>query len=203
MDYNLWQGGVAQLPNCGDCLVDICPAPHQMAAHRRRAPYNLGQAFDYACDVGHRGCYDLLVDGDVLWLALIPEDALLDGIRLKVPVLDASAEGTITFDVVAKTITLDDCGAAVTTPIALPAGFAGLDTLTQQAIWDEIAPRLYTNPYGPSGREGIAVGLSFTTFGTGGVSAFKGRIELTVQAQDLQTAQIADCRGNACVINNP
>lgn len=203
MDLNLWLGGTAQLPDCGECLVDICPAPHRMSAHRRRAPYNLGQAFDYACDAEHRGCYDTLVDTDTLWLALIPEDSLLEGIRVKVPVLDASAEGTITFDVVAETITLDDCGAAVTTPIVLPAGLTGLDTLTLQSIWEEIAPMLYTNPYGPSGREGIRVGLQFTTFGTGGVQAFKGRIELTVVARDLETVQLADCRGNACVIANP
>lgn len=204
MDLNLWLGGVAQLPDCGECLVDICPAPHRMSAHRRRSPYNLGYAFDYLCDVNRRACYDQLVADDTVWLALVPEDSLLEAIRAKVTVPDASAEGTITWTVLAETISLDDCGAAVTTPIVLGAPLdVAHDTLAVASFFLQESPMLYTNPYGPSGREGIRVGLQINTFGTGGLQAFKGRVELTVVARDLETAQIADCRGNACVIDNP
>lgn len=202
MDVNLWEGGTAFLPNCGECKVSICPAPHKMAAHRRRAPYNMGAAFDYACDVTNRVCYDLLVAGDTLWLALIPEDSLLEGIRLKVSVPDAVNQ--ITFDVVAETITLDDCGTAVTTPIVLPVALTGLDANTLQSIWAEIQPMLYTQPYGPSGREGIRIGIEFTTFPVNGLNTFAGRVELTAVARDLETVQVANCRLNGpCVIDNP
>lgn len=194
MDVNLWEGGTAFLPDCGECKISICPAPHRMAAHRRRAPYNMGAAFDYQCDEVNRVCYDLLTAGDTLWLALIPEDSLLEGIRVKVPVPDAV--NVITFDVVAETITLEDCGAAVTTPIVLPVSLTGLTTAALLSTWAQIAPMLYTQPYGPSGREGIRIGLSLTTFPVNGLPSFGGRIELTAVARDLETVQIADCRAN-------
>lgn len=201
MDVNLWEGGTAFLPDCGECKVSICPAPHKMAAHRRRAPYNMGAAFDYACNTADRVCYDLLVAGDTLWLALIPEDALLEGIRVKVPVPDNINQ--ITFNVVAETITLDDCGALVTTPIVLPVSLTGLNANALLSTWAEIAPMLYTQPYGPSGREGIRIGLELLTFPVNGLPSFRGRIELTAVARDLETVQVADCRQNAaCVIAN-
>lgn len=202
MDVNLWEGGTAFLPDCGQCKVSICPAPHKMAAHRRRAPYNMGAAFDYQCDETNQVCYNLLVAGDTLWLALIPEDALAEGIRLKVSAADNVNQ--ITFDVVAETITLEDCGAAVTTPIVLPAGLTGLNANTLQSIWREFAPMLYTQPYGPSGRLGIRVGIQFNTFPANGLPSFQGRVELTAVAHDLETVTVADCRLNGpCVINNP
>jgi len=202
MDVNLWEGGTAFLPNCGECKVSICPAPHKMAAHRRRAPYNLGQAFDYACNDTDRVCYDLLVAGDTLWLALIPEDSLLEGIRVKVPVPDAV--NVITFSIVAETITLDDCGATVTTPIVLPVPLTGLTTAALLSTWAQISPMLYTQPYAVGGRQGIRIGIVFTTFPVNGLSSFLGRIELTAVARDLETSQLADCRLNAaCVIANP
>lgn len=202
MDVNLWEGGTAFLPDCGECKISICPAPHRMAAHRRRAPYNMGGAFDYQCDVVNQVCYDLLTAGDTLWMALVPEDSVLEAIRLKVPVPDAV--NVITFDVVAETITLEDCGTLVTTPIVLPVTLTGLTTAALASIYAPITPALYTQPYGPSGREGIRVGLELTTFPANGLPSFGGRIELTVVASDLETVQIADCRANGpCTIENP
>jgi hypothetical protein len=200
MDVQLWEGGTAFLPDCGECKVSICPAPHKMAAHRRRAPYNMGGAFDYQCDRTNQVCFDLLTAGDTLWMALIPEDALLEGIRVKVSVPDAVNQ--ITFSVVAETITLDDCGNAVS--VVLPVSLTGLNANALESIWAEIAPMLYTDPYGVNGREGIRLGLVLTTLPANGIASFQGRIELTVVARDLETSQVADCRANgACVIDNP
>lgn len=202
MDVNLWEGGTAFLPDCGECKVSICPAPHKMAAHRRRAPYNMGGAFDYQCDVVNRVCYDLLVAGDTLWLALIPEDAVLHAIRTKVSVPDAV--NTFTYDIVAETITLEDCGAALTTPIVLPVSLAGISVAALAAVYAPITPNLYTDPYNALGRTGIRVGIEFNTFPANGLAAFLGRIELTVVASDLETVAVADCRLNGpCVIANP
>jgi hypothetical protein len=202
MDVNLWEGGTAFLPDCGECKVSICPAPHKMAAHRRRAPYNMGAAFDYQCDPTNQVCYDLLLAGDTLWLALIPEDALLEGIRVKVSEPDAINQ--ITFSVVAETITLEDCGTAVTTPIVLPVSLTGLNANALLSVWAQISPMLYTQPYGPSGREGIRIGLVLTTLPVNGLPSFRGRIELTAVARDLETVTVANCRLNGpCVIANP
>lgn len=202
MDVQLWEGGTAFLPDCGECKVSICPAPHKMAAHRRRAPYNMGQAFDYVCNQTDRVCYDLLLATDTLWLALIPEDSLLEGIRVKVPAPDAV--NVVTFDVVAETITLEDCGALTTTPIVLPVSLTGLTTAALLSVWAQIAPMLYTQPYTVNGRTGIRIGIQFNTFPVNGLASFLGRIELTAVARDLETAQQADCRINgACVIANP
>lgn len=203
MDVNLWEGGTAFLPDCGECKVSICPAPHKMAAHRRRAPYNMGGAFDYQCDGTNRVCYDLLLAGDTLWLALIPEDSVLHAIRTKVSVPDAV--NVFTYDIVAETISLDDCGAAVTTPIVLPVALAGITVAALESIYAPITPNLYTDPFpAVGGRQGIRVGIEFNAFPVNGLAAFLGRIELTVVASDLETVSVADCRLNGpCVIANP
>lgn len=202
MDVQLWDGGTAFLPDCGECKVSICPAPHRMAAHRRRAPYNMGSAFDYQCNTADQVCYDLLTAGDTLWLALVPEDSLIEGIRVKVSAPDAVNQ--ITFSVVAETITLEDCGNAV--PIVLPIlplPLVGLNANALLSNWAEFNPMLYTQPYGLNGREGVRVGLELTTLPVNGIASFMGRIELTVVARDLETVQVADCRQNGpCVINN-
>lgn len=204
MDVNLWEGGQAFLPDCGECKVSICPAPHRMAAHRRRAPYNMGGAFDYQCDVVNRVCYDLLTTGDTVWIALVPEDSLLEAIRILIRVPDAT--NVLTFTVVAEVISLEDCGASVTTPLAFAAG----GPHTSAALFANYTAfaGAYTAPFvppgGPETRQGVRVGIQMDVIPAGGLAAFMGRIEVTVVASDFETVQIADCRANGpCIIDNP
>ena len=201
-DLNLWEGGrPLTLDDCGECRTQTCPAPHRMAAHRRRSPYLLGGAFDPACDVVRHDCYEALEAGDIVWLALIPEDSLFESVRGLVEVPDAT--NVITFNIIANLINLDDCvlGAAVT----LPGSYAGQSSATQHAIFSPLTADVYTDPYaaGPV-RTGIVVGLELLTLPAGGALAFLGRINLAVYARDFQVATIADCRLNGpCVINVP
>ena len=202
-DVQLWEGGRALVVgvDCGGCKENDCPAPHRMAAHRRRSPYILGGAIDPVCDLRNRDCFCQLVATDIVWLALIPEDSYFEALRVKV--VEASALGVV-FSVVAEQINLDDC--AVIGAVALPVGFAAIATAAQVAVFG--APTgapVYTNPYTGGVRNGIRVGIQFTALPASGLFCdYQGRIELSVVARDLETVQIADCRANgSCVINNP
>lgn len=203
MDLNLWEGGRPLTVNdCGDCRIQACPGPHRMSAHRRRSPYLLGGAFDPACDVNRRECYETLADGDIVWLALIPEDALFESLRARIEVPDAV--NIVTFNVIANRINLDDCtlGASV----ALPAAFAGLTSAVQTSTYGvpTTPAQQYTDPYAVGGREGIIVGFELLTLPVGGALNFFGRLNLAVYARDFEVATLADCRLNGpCVINNP
>lgn len=202
MDVQLWEGGQAFLPDCGECKVSVCPAPHRMAAHRRRAPYNMGGAFDYECDVVNRVCYDLLTEGDTLWMVLVPEDSYTTLIRVKVTAADPV--NVITFNTVAEVINGETCE-VISTPV-VPVAVQGLSTAAVDAALGVLDPAIYTDPYASAGtvREVLRVGLQLATFPANGLAAFLGRIELTVVAQDFETVQIADCRANGpCIIDNP
>jgi hypothetical protein len=171
-----------------------------MAAHRRRAPYLLGGAIDPTCDLRNRDCFCQIVDDDIIWLALIPEDSYFEALRVKVVEPDA---GGVVFDVVAEQINLDT--GAVIGPVALPGGFAGIATTVLVAVFGEpTGAPIYTNPYTGGVRNGIRVGVQVTAIPQGGFCDYRGRIELSVAARDLETVQLADCRLNgSCVINNP
>lgn len=202
MDLNLWEGGRPLTVNdCGDCRVQTCPGPHRMAAHRRRSPYLLGGAFDPACDVNRRECYETLVDGDIVWLALIPEDSIFESLRLRLDAADAT--NPITYNVIANRINLETCELGAT--VAVPAGFAGLTTAALNAVFGEpTGGPIYNNPYAVPNREGIIVGLELLTLPAGGALAFRGRINLAVYARDFEVATLADCRLNGpCIIDNP
>ncbi len=203
MDLNLWEGGRPLTVNdCGDCRIQACPGPHRMSAHRRRSPYLMGGAFDPACDVNRRECYETLVDGDIVWLALIPEDAFFQKLRLRIDVADATAP--IIFNVIANRMNLETC--VVGAVVALPAAFAALTTAALVAVQGipTTPAQQYTDPYAVGGREGIIVGLELTTLPPGGALAFMGRINLAVYAEDFEVATLADCRLNGpCIINNP
>lgn len=199
-DVQLWEGGRAIAPgvDCGGCKENSYPAPHRMAAHRRRAPYDLGGAVDVVCDPRNRDCYCQIEADDIVWLALVPEDSYFEGVRVKVTDGDA---GGVVFSVVAEEINLDD--GSVIAPVVL-AGVAGLVTTDPLAVSSLLAAPFYTNPYAGGVRAGVRVGLQFTAIPAGGFCDYQGRIELTALARDLETAQIADCRQNgSCVINNP
>jgi len=199
-NLNRWEGGTPRLEEsqCGGCRENSFPGPHRMAAHRRRAPYNLGNCFDPACDEACEAGFAQLAADDIVWLALVPDDSLLTGARVRVEVADAV--NPIGFDVVAERVNLEDgvAGAAV----VVPAGLTGLSTATLNAAWGAIGPD-YTDPYVGNNGEGIRVGLQLTSIPAGGVLDFKGRICLSVQASDFETVSQANCRGNRCVIDNP
>jgi hypothetical protein len=202
-DVQLWEGGNAVVVgvDCGGCKENVYPAPHRMAAHRRRAPYIMGGAIDPVCDVRNRDCYCQLVTDDIVWLALVPEDSFVEYIRLKIP--DGDANGLLV-TVVAERINADD--GVLIGAVALPAAFAAVATVAPIAVFGAptVAPA-YTNPFGVGGvREAIRVGIQVTAVPVGGFCLYQGRIELSVYARDLETVQIADCRINgSCVINNP
>lgn len=203
-DVQLWEGGSAQVVgvDCGGCKENNCPAPHRMAAHRRRSPYIMGGAFDPLCDQRNRDCYCQLEVGDTVWLALVPEDSLLEYTRVKV--VDGDAGGLV-FSVVAEEITLDDC--AVIGAANIGAGLTGLVTTACLAVFAVPPAALYSQPCpggDPTLRRGYRVGIQVDTLPAGGVCNYQGRIELSVYARDFETVQIADCRLNgSCVINNP
>jgi hypothetical protein len=161
----------------------------------------LGGAIDPVCDLRNRDCFCQLVDDDIVWLALIPEDSYFEALRVKVVEPDA---GGVIFSVVAEQINLDTC--AVIGPVALPVGFAGIVTSALVAVFGEpTGAPVYTNPYTGGVRNGIRVGIQFTALPASDLFCdYRGRIELSVAARDLETVQIADCRLNgSCVINNP
>lgn len=201
-DVQLWEGGRGQAPgvDCGGCKENAYPSPHRMAAHRRRSPYLLGGAFDPVCDQRNRDCYCQLQVTDIVWLALVPEDALFESVRAKVVSPDA---GGLVFTVVAETVNLDT-GVTIA-PVVLPGAFAGVVTTAELAVYGAPAAPVYTNPYTPPGaRTGVRVGVQVDVLPAGGVCNFGGRIEVSVYARDFETAQLADCRANgACFINNP
>jgi hypothetical protein len=201
-DVQLWEGGSALVVgvDCGGCKENNYPGPHRMAAHRRRAPYLLGGAIDPICDLRNRDCFCQIEVNDIIWLALIPEDSYFEALRVKVVEPDA---GGVVFSVVAEQINLDD--GAVVGAVVLPAGFAGVATVANVAVFGEpTGAPLYTNPYTGGIRNGIRVGVQITAIPAGGFCDYRGRIELSVAARDLETVQIADCRANgSCVINNP
>lgn len=201
---HLWEGGSAVVVgvDCGGCKENVYPGPHRMAAHRRRAPYLLGNTLDPLCDLRNRDCFCQLVVDDIVWLALIPEDSYFEALRLKVAEPDA---GGMVVNVLAEFVNLDTgaAGAAV----ALPAGFAGVSTAALLAVFGEpTGAPIYTNPFaaGPV-RQGIRVGIQIDALpASGNVCDYRGRLELSVAARDLETVQLADCRLNgSCVINNP
>jgi hypothetical protein len=203
----IWEGDGAACVNglegqCGGCRENQCPAPHRMAAHRRRAPYNMGGFFDPSCDEKNVDCYAQLVDDDVVWLALIPEDSLFSAVRVKVEVADAA--NVLTFDVVAELINADTC--EVLSAIVLPVTLAGLSAAALDAVYAALAAPVYTDPYaaGPV-RQAVRVGLQLTAIPGVPPSAlnFKGRILLTAIASDFETVGIPNCRDGRCVINNP
>jgi hypothetical protein len=208
MNINLWEGGCPQPPigvDCGDCKQNGCPGPHKMAAHRRRAPYNMGGAFDPACDVRNQPCYALLEAGDTVWMALIPEDAIISGVRDRVTGPD---DGGLTYTPIIQEIDLDTC-APVGEAIEIGAGPQA--TAACFARWTA-QTGLYANPCVPSvgpppttySRHGYLVGLRLDALPAGGANEFRGRVELTVVAMDFETVSVADCRLNGpCVINNP
>jgi hypothetical protein len=203
-DLQLWEGDGAACVNglegqCGGCRENRCPAPHRLAAHRRRAPYNMGGFFDAMCDEKNAECYALLTQGDTVWLALITEDALLSSIR--VAVRDPDAANPITFEVVAERIKLDDC--TVVGAVTIPAALQGLSTAAQDAAWAPLATAQYTDPYAVGGREGIRVGLQLNTLPVGGALGQRSRIELTSVASDFETVGIGNCRDGRCIIDNP
>jgi hypothetical protein len=203
-DIQIWEGDGAACVNglqgqCGGCRENQCPAPHRLAAHRRRAPYNMGGFFDAMCDEKNADCYAQLVAGDVVWLALIVEDALLSSIRVRVEAEDAA--NPITYEVVAETIKLDDC--TVVGAVTIPAALQGLTTAALDAAWAALAAPAYTDPYAVGGREGIRVGLQLNTIPAGGVLANRARISLVAVASDFEVVGIPNCRDGRCVINNP
>ena len=170
-----------------------------MAAHRRRAPYNMGGAIDPVCDPRNRDCYCQLQVDDTVWLALVPEDSLFLGLRLKIPYADAAG---LVINVLANQINLDD--GSVIAPIALAGGFAAVVTSAAFALEETLATPFYTNPYTGGVRNGVLVGVQVDALPAGGFCDFQGRIELTVRALDFETAQVADCRINgSCIIENP
>lgn len=203
-DIQIWEGDGAACVNglegqCGGCRENQCPAPHRLAAHRRRAPYNMGGFLDAICDEKNADCYAQLVAGDVVWLALIVEDALLSSIRVLVE--NADAANPMTFEVVAETIKLDTC--VVVGPVAIPAALQGLTTAAQDAAWAALAAPAYTDPFAVGGREGIRVGIQLNTIPAGGVLGQQARILLTAVASDFETVGIPNCRDGRCIINNP
>lgn len=207
-DIQIWEGDGAACVvglegQCGGCRENRCPTPHRMAAHRRRAPYNMGGFLDPLCDEKNADCYAQLEAGDVVWLALIPEDSLFQAVRVKVE--NADATNVVTFAVVAEAINADTC--AVLGSVALPAGVAALSAAALDSVYAALDPARYTDPYQALGppivREAVRVGISLTTIPAGGMLTFRGRILLTAVASDFETAGIPNCREGRCIIDNP